>query len=42
MKKVNLYIAEKQAEWLSEQTKKLGLSGMSELLRKIIDKAKGE
>lgn len=42
MKRVDLYVTDGQAEWLIEQTKKLGLTGKSELLRMILEKAKNE
>lgn len=37
MKRINLYITEEQEKWLIEQNRKLGLSGKSETLRRIID-----
>ena len=40
MKRINLYVTDEQDAWLIEQTKKLGLSGKSELVRRIIDKDK--
>lgn len=38
MKRVNLYITDEQEKWLKEQTEKSGLSGVSELMRRILDK----
>ena len=40
MKRIDLYVTEDQEKWLVERTKKLGLSGKSELVRIIIEKAK--
>ena len=40
MKRVDLYVTDGQAEWLIEQTKKLGLTGKSELMRMILEKEK--
>lgn len=42
MKRIDLYVTEEQDSWLVEKTKKLGLSGKSELLRRILDKEKKE
>ena len=38
VKRVNLYITDEQEKWLNEQNQKLGLSGKSELVRRILDK----
>ena len=38
MKRVGLYITDEQKKWLEEQSEKLGLSGVSELIRRILDK----
>ena len=38
MKRIDLYVTDEQKIWLEEQYKKLGLSGKSELIRRIIDK----
>lgn len=37
MKRIDLYVTEDQDKWLIEKTKKLGLSGKSELVRRVID-----
>lgn len=37
MKKINLYVTDEQDEWLIEKSKKLDLSGKSELLRRVLD-----
>jgi len=42
MRRINLYVTDEQDEWLVEKSKKLGLSGKSELLRRILDKEKKE
>jgi len=38
MKRVNLYITDDQEKWLKDQVEKSGLSGVSELVRRIFDK----
>ena len=38
MKRVNLYITDEQEKWLKEQVEKSGLSGVSEIVRRILDK----
>jgi len=38
VKRVNLYITDEQEKWLTEQNKKLGLSGKSEVMRRILEK----
>ena len=38
MKRIDIYLTDEQNKWLVEKTKKLGLSGKSELLRRILDK----
>lgn len=40
MKRIDLYVTEDQEKWLVERTKKLGLSGKSELMRIIIEEAR--
>jgi len=40
VKRVGLYVTDEQEKWLKKQTKKLGLSGVSELIRRIIDSVK--
>jgi hypothetical protein len=42
MKRIDLYVTDEQKTWLEEQYKKLGLSGKSELIRRIIDKERGK
>lgn len=38
VKRLNLYVTDEQEKWLTEQNKKLGLSGKSEVMRRILDK----
>jgi hypothetical protein len=38
LKRVGLYITDEQKKWLEEQAERLGLSGVSELIRRILDK----
>ena len=42
MKRIGLYVTDEQEKWLKKQTKKFGLSGVSELIRRIIDSVKGD
>jgi len=38
VKRIDLYVTEDQNEWLIEKSREHGLSGKSELLRRILDK----
>jgi hypothetical protein len=40
VKKINLYITDEQDQWLIDQNEKQGLSGKSEVIRRILDKAR--